>query len=59
MVSSSTRAILETEEQTGGDPIAADHLEEVTHRKHLSLFCTQGEKAVDGPFYMPHRYGLS
>ena len=36
------RAIFETEEQTGGEPIAADDLEEVTHREG---FRTQREKA--------------
>jgi hypothetical protein len=53
------RAILETEEQAGGNPIAADYLEEVTHRNHAALFRTYREKAVDGSLYVPHGYGLS
>jgi hypothetical protein len=52
------RAILETEEQARGNPIAADHLEEVTHSKHRAFFQTQREKAVDGPLDVPHGYGL-
>jgi hypothetical protein len=52
------RAVFETEEQAGGNPIAADHLEEVTHGKHVALFRRQGEKAVDGPLPVAHGYGL-
>ena len=52
------RAILETDEQTGGEPIAADDLEEVTHREDVALFRTQREKAVDGFLDMAHLYRL-
>jgi hypothetical protein len=52
------RAILETEEQAGGNPIAVDHLEEVADCKYLTLFRTQCEKAVDGPLDVAHGYGL-
>jgi hypothetical protein len=52
------RAIFEAEEQTGDDPVAAHHLEEVTHGKHMALFRTQHEKTVDGPLHMTHGYGL-
>ena len=52
------RAIFETEEQTGGEPIAADDLEEVTHREDAALFRTQREKAVDGFLDMAHGYRL-
>jgi hypothetical protein len=52
------RAILESEEQARGDAIAADHLEEVTHRKRLALLRTQGEKAVNRSLHMPHGYGI-
>jgi hypothetical protein len=52
------RAVFETEEQAGGNPIAADHLEEVTHGKHAALCRTQGKKAVDGPLHVAHGYGL-
>jgi hypothetical protein len=40
------------------NPIAADHMEEVTHPNHVALFRTQGEKAVDGALDMPHGYGF-
>jgi hypothetical protein len=46
------------EDQAGGNPIAANHLEEVTDCKHAALFRTQGEKAVDCPLDVPHGYGL-
>ena len=52
------RAIFETEEQAGGNPIAADHLEQVTHGKDAALFRTQREKTVDGSLHIPHGYGL-
>ncbi|HTF65853.1 MAG TPA: hypothetical protein VK638_24500 [Edaphobacter sp.] len=52
------RAIFETEVQTGGEPIAADDLEEVTHREDAALFRTQREKAVDGFLDMAHGYRL-
>ena len=51
-------AIFETEVQTGGEPIAADDLEEVTHREHAAFFRTQREKAVESSLQMAHRYGL-
>jgi hypothetical protein len=52
------RAIFETEEQARGNPIAADYLEEVTHRKHASCFRTQREKPVDSSLDVAHRDGL-
>jgi hypothetical protein len=52
------RAIFETEEQTGGNPITTDDLEEVAHRKDVALFRTQREKTVDGSFHVAHGYGL-
>ena len=52
------RAIFETEEQAGGNPIAADELEEVTRRKHAALFRTQCEKAVFSSFYISNGYSL-
>jgi hypothetical protein len=52
------RAILEMEEQSGSNPIAVDHLEEVTYGKHPALFRPQREKAVDGSLQVPHGYGL-
>jgi hypothetical protein len=52
------RAILETEEQAGCNPIAADRLEEVTHCKQVALFRAQGEKAVDRSLDVADEYGL-
>lgn len=52
------RTILETEDQAGDLPIAVDHLEEITHRKHAAIFRTQREKAMDGSLHTPHGYGL-
>jgi hypothetical protein len=52
------RAILEAEEQAGRNPVAANHLEEVTHRKHAAFFRTQREKAVDGSFHVAHGHRL-
>jgi len=37
---------------------AADHLEEITHRKHAAIFRAQREKAMDGSFHVSHGYGL-
>jgi hypothetical protein len=51
-------AILETEEQARGNPIAVDHLEEVTHGNHPALFRTHREKAVDRTLDVPHGYGI-
>jgi hypothetical protein len=51
-------AILETEEQARGNPIAADHLEEITHRKHAALFRAQCEKAVNGSLQVAHGDGF-
>jgi hypothetical protein len=52
------RAILETEDQAGRNPIAAHHLEEVTHRNHAALFRAHREKAVNGPLDVPYGYRL-
>jgi len=52
------RAILETEEQTGGNPITTDDLEEITYRKHVPVFRTQLEKAMDGSLHVADGYGL-
>jgi hypothetical protein len=51
-------AILETKEKAGGNPIAVDHLEEVTHGNHPALFRTHREKAVDGALDVPHGYRI-
>jgi hypothetical protein len=53
------RAILETEEQARGNPIAPNHLDQIAYREHATSFCTKREEAVDAPFQVPHGYGLS
>jgi hypothetical protein len=53
------RAVLETEEQSGGNLLAPDGLGEVTCREHAAFFRTQYEKAVDSSLNMAHGYGLS
>jgi hypothetical protein len=52
------RAVLETEEQAGGDPIAPDHLEEVTHRNHATFFRAKRKKSMDGPLQVTDRNGF-
>src|SRR6266568_4018260 len=48
------RAIFEMKNQAGCDFVAMDCLGEVTDSKHMSVFCSQGEKTVEGAFWIAY-----
>jgi hypothetical protein len=53
------RAILETEDQMGNDPIPMDDLEEIPCGKSFALPRTQRKKSLDRALPVTHRYWFS